>query len=316
MSTSTNNSKISTYRLSGGIQIDQETRHEKAVTLTTDFPYRHNRYNPASMPGRIFPWHWHDEVECFYIRQGNLVYHLQGKEMVFGPGDVGFVNTGILHMTQPGNREACILQVHIFHPSLIHSNQQDSIAKRYTVPLTTNKGASIMYFPASSEEATAARSYMDEAYMAAQEEEAGWEFVIREAMTRLWLLLLRSMPPATDAQHPADSERLMTMLRFIIDHYDEPITLEEIAASAHISKKECERCFKRQINLLPFEHLTQYRLDTARRLLLETDQSVTDIALGCGFSSSSYFGKCFRSYYGISPSDYRKMREQAGSEQK
>ena len=110
MSTSTNNSKISTYRLSGGVQIDQETRHEKAVTLTTDFPYRHNRYNPASMPGRIFPWHWHDEVECFYIRQGNLVYHLQGKEVVFGPGDVGFVNTGILHMTQPGNREACILQ--------------------------------------------------------------------------------------------------------------------------------------------------------------------------------------------------------------
>lgn len=308
MSTSTTIGKISSSSNTQRTQIDQETRHEKAATLATDFPYRHSRYNPSTMPGRIFPWHWHDEVECFYIRQGSLVYHLQGREIVFRPGDVGFVNTGILHSTQPEGKEACILQVHIFHPALIHENLQDSIAKRYTVPLTTNKAASIMHFDVETEEAKTARGWMDVAYDAAQKEEAGWEFTIREAMTRLWLMLLREMPPATDAQHPADSVRLMTMLQYIIDHYDEPITLEDIAASAHISKKECERCFKRQIDLLPFEHLMQYRLDTARRMLLETDRSVTDIALGCGFSGSSYFGKCFRAYYGISPSEYRKGR--------
>ena len=89
-------------------------------------------------------------------------------------------------------------------------------------------------------------------------------------------------------------ERLKTMMQFIHACYGEKITLEQIAASAGISPRECSRCFQRCIKISPMNYLNDYRVRMAARLLSQTGRTILSISEQCGFSSSSYFGKLFQ----------------------
>lgn len=68
----------------------------------------------------------------------------------------------------------------------------------------------------------------------------------------------------------------------------------ELAESAHVSKSECLRCFRKSLNTTPYKYLTEYRLSKAAALLRETDKPISDIAVNVGFGQPSHFGKCFR----------------------
>jgi len=107
---------------------------------------------------------------------------------------------------------------------------------------------------------------------------------------------------------PISQERIQTMLEYIHQHYYEKLTLEQIAASAIISGRECLRCFQSCIHKTPFEYLLDYRVQVAERLLRTTDLPITEIALQTGFSDSAYFSRQFKELRKMSPSQYRKSR--------
>ena len=95
-------------------------------------------------------------------------------------------------------------------------------------------------------------------------------------------------------------------LAFIQAHYDEKLTLEDIAAAASVSKRECLRSFRAGIHRTPMEYLTDYRIDMAKKLLRTTDLPITQIALQTGWCSAAYFSKIFRESCGTTPFAYRK----------
>jgi len=103
-----------------------------------------------------------------------------------------------------------------------------------------------------------------------------------------------------------DLDRMKVMLQYIYAHYSEPVTLDDIAATAGISTRECARCFRRAINRPPVRFLIEYRAQMAAMMLIRTDNSISSIAEQCGFVSDSYFGKIFKEIYSCTPRDYRK----------
>ena len=110
-------------------------------------------------------------------------------------------------------------------------------------------------------------------------------------------------------QKRVNSDRIQTMIAFIQQHYQEKLSLEDIARSASVSRSECLRCFRTSINRTPFEYLLDYRIERAERLLRSTDLSVLDIALKTGFSNGAYFGKMFKEAKGLPPGLYRRARQ-------
>lgn len=103
----------------------------------------------------------------------------------------------------------------------------------------------------------------------------------------------------------ASQERIRYILSYIHRNYAEKIRLQQIADSASISEREALRCFQKTLNRTPFDYLNEYRLNQARKLLIETDLPITRIALETGFSNSAYFGKVFRKAYQITPKEYQ-----------
>ena len=96
------------------------------------------------------------------------------------------------------------------------------------------------------------------------------------------------------------------MLEWIDQNLQTTVTLRKIAASANICSRECQRVFQRYVHYSPMEYLRLKRILMAAELLSTTDSPVIDIALECGFSSSSYFSKQFKLLTGSTPTEYRK----------
>lgn len=92
---------------------------------------------------------------------------------------------------------------------------------------------------------------------------------------------------------------------------EEPLPVADIAALLDISVRQLERCFKHYLNRSPQIYYIELRLQHARRLLRQTNKSVTDIALACGFANLSGFSKAYRNRFSQTPSESR--RHQSGS---
>lgn len=104
--------------------------------------------------------------------------------------------------------------------------------------------------------------------------------------------------------------RLKTMLGYLHENYDQPLCLEQVAAAASVSKRECLRCFQRTVGVTPIQYLQKYRIRRASVLLGESDLPVTEVGSRCGFESPSYFALLFRRHTGQTPREYRReLRE-------
>lgn len=96
-----------------------------------------------------------------------------------------------------------------------------------------------------------------------------------------------------------DALRELTLL--MKSNIEEPISVRELAAFVGISRRQLERLFKVHLETSPARYYLELRVTQARRLLIQSNASITNIALACGFVSTSHFSNCFRDYFGISP---------------
>ena len=83
---------------------------------------------------------------------------------------------------------------------------------------------------------------------------------------------------------------------------DCPISPSEIADEIGISNRQLERLFGKYLNCSPKKYYVEMRLEKARHLLIQTDRSITEIALACGFENPGHFSRVYRAAFGITPS--------------
>lgn len=148
------------------------------------------------------------------------------------------------------------------------------------------------------------------------------EQILRQQITGDWLeqwevqlrfqewfhALLRQSNPETEA--PDERARLQTSIRYIGDHYDQTITVDELAAEIGLTRASYTRQFKKITGKLPLDYVNAVRLERSKQLLQLTDDRIHEIAQNVGFSSEYYFGRRFKQYAGISPGLYRRHHRQ------
>ena len=94
-------------------------------------------------------------------------------------------------------------------------------------------------------------------------------------------------------------------IAYLNDHYNEPVTVEELAAISNYSVAQFRKLFARLAQMSPSAYITQVRVNAARTLLTTTDKRIADIAVATGFCDHSHFIKTFRKHTGKSPSAFR-----------
>lgn len=111
--------------------------------------------------------------------------------------------------------------------------------------------------------------------------------------------------------HSAQSQiKLQVMMQYIHTNYSLQIALSDIAQSAGISKSSALNFFHKYLKMAPVSYLILYRLKKASELLITTDLKLVEIAYATGFNNIGYFCKQYKIHYGITPTEYRKLKAQ------
>jgi len=96
------------------------------------------------------------------------------------------------------------------------------------------------------------------------------------------------------------------VLTYMRDHYSRAITNQQLATAAKMSLRAFERQFLASFHLTPQKYLRKLRLRIASRALIYTNESLSEIALNCGFADQSHFTREFRRQFGRTPREYRE----------
>ena len=110
-------------------------------------------------------------------------------------------------------------------------------------------------------------------------------------------------------RHP----RLLKIVEAMHQNMEEPLGLEGLASLGGISRRQLERLFRAHVNDTPSGFYLKLRLRRARQYLEQTDMSVLDVSLACGFASAPYFSRAYRNLFGQSPRDDRRSLRAAGA---
>lgn len=262
----------------------------------------------GELSAKAVPWHWHDEWEVILITEGRARIMAGTETYLVGPGEAVFTNSGVFHADLPEGEGPCRYHSVVFHPALIGGSSNSIFWLDYVRPLMENKALQAIHLKRTLPWQAQAIAAFEEAWQSAVREEPGYPFRVRSALSELLLLIWGNRSSSREPpgpKHLRDSQRVKTMVRFIASSYADPITLEQIAASAAISKSECLRCFRSILGTTPIQYLRQTRLQQAAERLRGSDQKVSEIARECGFLEMSYFSKAFRQTFGCSPVEYR-----------
>jgi transcriptional regulator GlxA family with amidase domain len=119
-----------------------------------------------------------------------------------------------------------------------------------------------------------------------------------------------SVPARIGVRHP----KLVSIIQEMEHSTEEPISPAKLAKSVNMSTRQLERLFRRYLNRSPKRYYMELRLEKARNLLLQTDMSVINVALACGFTSPSHFSKCYRAHFNRTPYRERGSPTNTGAE--
>jgi len=128
-----------------------------------------------------------------------------------------------------------------------------------------------------------------------------------------FLYRMLKMPP-TQLPLPTTSNRsIQRVINYIHENITEPLDLKELASLAGYSLSRFKTKFRAETGQTPAFYISTVKIEHAKMLLLESNQSITAIAYNLGWSSSNYFCTVFRKLTGISPLQYRKNNRCTGS---
>ena len=287
----------------------KENQQEAIQGITQEYPYAYHHVNIKKIK---IPWHWHEELELNYVESGCVKVYTSGKSYVFQEGQAYFINSNVLcSMEDGGGDRACVLESHLFHPTLLAGHFKSIYETKYLAPILQNRHLEILGITGEIKRQKELLAMIIKlGRMQAME---NVEFQTRNLLSEIWLLLMEEardmFQGSKRGQYSENQTRIMDMLSYIHENYDHKILLENIAEAASVSSRECIRCFQDCIHKTPFDYVQDYRIRQAEKLLTETNLSVTEIAYATGFSGSAYFGKVFKNLTGKTPGNYRKGKD-------
>ncbi len=282
------------------------SRLESIPECKEDFPIACYGY---SLHLRQEPWHWHHVYELGYIVDGKAILKIENQEFVVSSGEGYFVNYNSLHSLYPYDHEPCTIRSIIFGKELVGGTKESLFWTKYISPLETDsKLYGFVLMPSISWHKKIIE-YINIIYNLVEFENDDYEIETRNVITKILSLIIHHSDLHCNSSifHDEYTSRIKTMLLYILEHYSEPITLNDIASSCNISNNECLICFKNVLNISPIQYVKNYRLQKASEFLKKEELSISEIAEQCGFQDKSYFAKSFKKLFNMTPLQYRNF---------
>ena len=267
-------------------------------------------YNTSGDELRPYFEHRHSELEISVIATGSGTYTCSGVDYDFSSGDV------FLHC---GNDEHCIkyiaagerlsMLVFQFDPRLIWTHGGEWFDTKY-LQIFTGNSMNSRHMPNTAPEAKAIGMLMEESLEECCRRRPAYEMVVKAKLLLMLSILIRyfydyfpERATEMDSRNIGHIERSMD---YILAHLSSPLTLQDIAKEAHMSRSYYSATFKQLNGVSVWGYITAQRIDRAQHLLESTSLPVMEISEHCGFNNIANFNRSFKKITGKTPRGYRK----------
>ena len=263
--------------------------------LRQDFQLSHNR-DPYF---RTMEFHAHDFLELYYFLDGSVTYYIEDQVYDLCPGDLLIIPAGKMHRPVIANEHAAYERMVLWiTPQYLQSIDSPAGDLQKNLQKVGEHGYCV---PFRGDETVFVTALLKKLlYM--QKNDADPKFCAGAVELYLWTIF-RSYG-VIDTTHRNETQVIPQVIRYITEHFSEPLTLEDIAAEFFVSKSYLNRHFKAYTNSTVYAYIMALRLTHARRMLREGIPAV-EAGRECGFSDYSTFYKAFKTQPGLSPQQFK-----------
>lgn len=255
------------------------------------------------------PWHWHDVIELIIVQSGTLLLHCNEHIYTIHKKQGAFMNANVLHSATLLQGCDCSFDSLLFHPSLL-TNQSELRYEQPYIQTLLQAPIDCIVFDHHVAWQKDVLHQIKSAFTSYEEESFAYELYVRSRLSDIWYAICHhALTPQIKMDSDVNTQRIKEMLGFIKSQYHTSISLHDIAASVSISERECLRCFKKKINRTPMQYVMKYRIEIASHHLLESNDTIEQIASNVGFDSPSYFTYIFKRYTSLTPKQYRQAKK-------
>ena len=263
------------------------------------------------------PPHYHKEMELALILRGYARYKVHHQDFMVKAGEIVVVDTQALHYIYESSDDMIMLQFHV--DMAYFSDEYPNIDVMFFVCEESENEGSQWQHRFHNTIAFLAQHIAEMMILCQQ---GGNDGILKDKLREFLYIMVdkfqaffienKEFHYVHEVASPIDFERLYRIMHFLYVNYDKKITLGDIAGLEHLSIHYISHFIKKTSGL-SFQNLLNYiRLEQAEKLLNENKYTLTHISEACGFSSTAYFNKCFKSWYGITPSEYKKQLRPSG----
>lgn len=290
--------------------------------------------------GTLVTHHWHDEAEILYFSGGAFRLEINMENFSLDSECFYFINPGELHSIITETNEVCGEDAVVFSPGMLSFDSYDAAQIRLIQPILNGRirfprcilpshpafaplrqafgeilrsfhaPVSAPFEPAfpSEKDSSGSVSAKPDVPIRGVTEELTSQLYIKSALLRI-LAVLSDYGLFTSMEKKQDKrvEDIKTSLAYIKEHYKEKLYIADLARQLNLNEQYFCRFFKKAIGCPPMRYLNEYRIKQARRLLEETDLSVMEICLECGYNNLGNFLREFRKQTNLTPLQYRKL---------
>jgi len=252
---------------------------------------------------RLLMDHRHLNFEIAYVQQGLGSYITVAGELPIEPGDIFVFPSNEPHWIsriQHGGLEIVNL-----HFSQSFFQKACSISQSYPNLFWGHSGSFSPRIPAEC--SMPIRQLLNTIYEELQEKKIEHEIYIHSAVNMIFATLMRSFQYylPTEGMHRT-MERILPGIRFIDNEYCSNISLEQIAQKSGLSPNYYTKLFKDCFQMRLWDYVLSKRINKAKQMLRsETENTILQIALACGFNNTANFNKAFLRFTGLTPKEYR-----------
>lgn len=253
----------------------------------------------ADADTEVFPRHWHDRIELHLVRSGSLILNCNGEETVVAAGEISVVSPTFTHGGVSGE-DGVEYYVVMFDIKELYDDT--SSYKRYVKSILEGK----VHFKPKTDvhRIIGVAEEIIEMYNHRKEYHP---LEMTGCLYRLLGLLCRHCAISAPSAQPS-FETFDNVIQYINANYAKAISVDTISKEFHYEKAYFCRKFKSTTGINATQYIRVFRLEHARYLLENTDKSILNIALSCGFRDSAYFINCFKKLYNTTPAKYRTAR--------
>ncbi len=299
--------------------IEYENYHERISRESHSFPYL---TYPCSIPldFKRVPVHWHEEMELIYIKKGRGIVTVDFQRMEVKAGDILLIGPGQLHSIGQLRQETMEYENIIFPLSLLNSQPGDGVWIQYLEPIAMRKKELVPCLEPDKEgygKMAACIDAIDEIRRSFPE---AFPLLIKGKLFEFFFLLyqhgcvkdpdIRSGEGGRGREKAMEKSRMV--IRFVEEHYPEPLPIERMADVTGFSQSHFMKFFKEIFGVSFTSYLNDYRLTMASRLLLASGDTILEVATATGFENLSYFNRRFKGKFGMTPREFRGQSLHSG----